>query len=369
MVRTLLAGAAVAAGLMMPTVAQASISGSSERIGGTNGRVSAIVILNGVTYVGGSFDTVFDRSGHSFTRHNLAAFASNGNPTAWNPNANGAVHALAAHGTRIFAGGAFTAVHCHRAKHLAALGLRGGLAWAGGVGDTVRALRYAGGLVFVGGSFRHVQGLNRHRLASVGVKHGRVTRWNPGANRTVYALATSGTRIYVGGAFTTIGGHTAPHLVDLSQSTGARIRFASHPSYPVLGLAVGGSQLYVAGGGAGGNFAAYSFAGSRLWLHVTDGGAAGVAIAGSQIVFGGHFNAVCRNNAGGGSPFHCSQDITRHHLVAVRSNGALLAWAPPVNSRLGVFAVRAGTNRVWVGGDFTSIGTANRPHLTRFAYS
>jgi hypothetical protein len=367
MLRRMLTGTAVAVLLILPAAAQASISVTSDATGGTNGRVDAILVVNGVTYVGGSFSMVFDRSGHSIARSNLAAFNSNGNPTSWDPNVNGEVRALAASGSTIFAGGTFSTVGGKAAKSIAAINQAGTRIWGGGSGGTVRAVRYANGKVFIGGVFLQIQGQHRDRLASLNASNGRVTGWNPHANGAVYALAPTGTRIFVGGEFTAIGGATAPHLVDLSQTTGARIRFASHPQYPVTGLALG-SHLFVAGGGTGGHEAAYTLAGNRIWLRVTDGAAAAVGVAGGQIVFGGHFNNVCKSNLGGGSPFACTTNIIREHLFATLPNGALLSWNPKVNSTLGVFAVRAGPSNVWVGGDFTSVGTGTRNHLTRFAY-
>jgi hypothetical protein len=367
MLRKLLGGFAVVL-LAAPAVAQASINNTAELTGGTNGRVSAIVISNGIVYVGGSFSIAYDRAGHPFTRHNLAAFNANGTPTAWNPNANGAVHALAASGSRIFAAGAFTSIHGHSARRIAAIGLGGGWLWGGGAGGTVRTVKVANNRVFIGGSFRKVQGQRRNRLAALGPVHGTLTRWNPDADSTVYALAPLGSRIFVGGAFTTIGNHKAPHLVDLSQTTGARIRFASHPDYAVFGIALGSSNLYVAGAGAGGHIASYTFAGARRWFRVVDGAAAATVVAGKQVVFGGHFNNVCQGNTGGGSPFTCTTPISRRHLLSTTPGGALASWAPDVNSTLGVFAVRATKTRVWVGGDFTSVGPFTRRHLTRFTY-
>jgi hypothetical protein len=364
-----MAAAAVVAVLAAPGSAHATISNASEKTGETNGRISALVIYRGIVYVGGSFTVAYDRSGHAFPRHNLAAFNANGTPTTWNPSANAPVHALAASGTLIYAGGEFTTIRGLGAKHIAAINFSGRRVWGGGAGNTVRAVRVANRRVFIGGSFKKVQGKKRHRLAALGALHGTLLRWNPDANRAVYALAPVGSRIFVGGAFTTMGGHGAPHLVDLSQITGGRIRFASHPQYPVLGLAAGATQLYVAGAGAGGHISSYTLGGRRLWVRVTDGAAAAVVRAGSQVAFGGHFENVCKGNAGGGNPFHCSTPIARHHLLAVRPNGALQAWGPDVNSVLGVFAMRATSTRVWAGGDFDSVGPTTRRHLARFPYS
>jgi hypothetical protein len=369
MLRRGLSGLAVLTVLAIETTtAGAAISTTPLQVGGTNGRVDTVIVYNGVTYVGGAFTTAFDRSGNSFSRSNLVAYDGHGNVTAWNPGANGEVRALAATGSSVFVGGSFSTLAGHAASNVGAVSTAGAFRWGGGSAGTVRAVRYANGRVFVGGAFTQVQGSTRHHLAALSSSTGQLTSWNPHANGPVYAMVTTGSRVYVGGSFTAIHGHTAPHLVDLDQEPGARIRFAVHPAYVVTGLALG-SHLYVAGGGNGGHAEAYSTGGKPLWTHVTDGALAAVGVAGGQVVFGGHFTNVCRNNAGGGSPFHCTTNIPRLHAFATLSNGSLLTWAPRFNSTLGVFAIKAGTSKVWLGGDFTKVGPDVRQHLTRFAYT
>jgi hypothetical protein len=366
----------LAAGLTMlvllaaPAGAGASISTTSKNVGGTTGssRVRAIVVVNGIAFVGGNFTQVVDRQGHVFNRQNLAAFKPNGTVTNWAPKANGTVFALAVNGTRIFAGGSFTAVNGKPAKGLVALNQKGKRLWGGGVQGQVRALRVAGGRLFVGGDFAKVQGTTRHRLAALNAVNGALTKWNPHANGPVNALAAVGKRIFAGGSFTKIGGHPVRYLVNLSQKTGGHLPFAQ-PQNPITALAFG-THLFTAASGPGGRIAAYNLAGKRIWLHLTDGSSAAIAVAKNQVVYGGHFNNVCSGNTGGGNPFTCTKNIPRAHLLAVRpSDGKLLAWAPQVNSPLGVFAARAGTSLIWVGGDFTSIGAPKRPHLAAFTYS
>jgi hypothetical protein len=95
------AGAAVS----LPTAPQVTAA--------PNGRVHAIVRIGDTVYLGGSFTAVRRPDGTTATRNRLAAFrVSTGQLTTWNPNANGTVLALAtsSDGTRVFAGGDFTAV-------------------------------------------------------------------------------------------------------------------------------------------------------------------------------------------------------------------------------------------------------------------
>ena len=104
-------------------------------------------------------------------------------------------------------------------------------------------------------------------------------------------------------------------------------------------------------------------------MHI-DGGVAAITTTPDAIVVGGHFNNWCQGIKASGSPVKCTTPVVRRHLLAANpATGAVLPWAPSVNSDLGVFAARAVSGTMWVGGDFTSIGTANGlNHLARFTY-
>ena len=97
------------------------------------GRVSAFAISNGVVYLGGSFTSLFSHGTRkAITRNHLAAInEKTGVPTAWNPNANGAVHALRVIGSRVYVGGSFTSIGGRSVRNLAAVGRGNGRVIAG----------------------------------------------------------------------------------------------------------------------------------------------------------------------------------------------------------------------------------------------
>jgi outer membrane protein assembly factor BamB len=98
-----------------------------------NGDLHAIVVVGGIAYVGGHFDTACRRPstirqlgclGGKISRVKLAALDSRGGLAPWNPHANGivGVRALASNGRQVAAGGAFTAVGGIRHEYYAAFG-------------------------------------------------------------------------------------------------------------------------------------------------------------------------------------------------------------------------------------------------------
>src|SRR6185503_10659703 len=123
-------------------------------------------------YAGGSFTNIGGQS-----RNRIAALDATVNTnmaTAWDPNANSSVLALAVSGTTVYAGGEFGLIGGQLRSHIAAL-----------------------------------DGTINTNMA---------TAWNPSAfydteiSANVFALAVSGTTVYVGGSFLGIGGQTRHHI-------------------------------------------------------------------------------------------------------------------------------------------------------------
>jgi len=174
---------AVSIALALAPRAAALPSSVPDQSWATNGRVSAIVQVGNIIYVGGNFTEVHENGGEGpgvLARKNLAAFdATTGAPTAWAPSANGEVLALAASpdAKRIYAGGKFTSVNSSA----------------------------------------------RGRVAAIKTTTGLVdTTWRPPSfSANVNALAATGDRLYVGGAFLKAGLESRSRLAALSTTTAA----------------------------------------------------------------------------------------------------------------------------------------------------
>lgn len=79
--------------------------------GGAN--ISAMVVVGDLLYIGGDFDYIHDLQGgiNWETRHHVASLKLDGKLTAWSPNIDGPVDALAADGISLFLAGRFTKVN------------------------------------------------------------------------------------------------------------------------------------------------------------------------------------------------------------------------------------------------------------------
>ena len=183
------------------------------------GRVSAAVRDgSGGWFIGGTFTSV-----GGVARGHLAHIRADGTlDTAWNPNADYWVLALAVSGSTVYAGGLFGRVGGRVRHHIAAIDARTGrvTAWNPDAWGTVTALAVSGSTVYAGGEFSRIGGRIRHRIAALDGQTGRATAWDPRANGQVFELVVSGSTVYAGGNFTRVGGKSRSYIAALDAETG-----------------------------------------------------------------------------------------------------------------------------------------------------
>jgi hypothetical protein len=339
-------------------------------------RVSALAISNGVVYLGGSFTSLTSHgsSRRTVTRNHLAAInEATGAPTAWNPNVNGAVHAIKVVGSRVYLGGSFTSIGGTPVRNLAAVGRGSGrvvAAFRASANGEVDALAASATKLYVGGTFSRVDGLAHGNLAAVALGNGAIAgAWAARTNGAVHTLldATGTGRVYVGGHFSAVDGASRPFLAAVGAKRGSVFRWASAPLGQVWSLALSPQgPLYVGvGGHQGGQLDSYQpLTGSLRWHRFADGDVQTVSVAGSTILAGGHFLNVCSTNTGGGSPWVCTVPLQRDRFFATDKNGAIQAWNPGGNSLYGVWVLRSDATHIVAGGDFTIV---NGSHQARYA--
>jgi hypothetical protein len=340
------------------------------------GRVSVLAISNGVVYLGGSFTTLTSHgTRRTVTRHRLAAIdESTGKPTAWNPSVNGPVHALRVIGNRVYVGGRFTSIGGHSVRNLAVVSRTTGkvvTAFRGSANGEVDAMAASATRLYIGGSFSRVEGSARGNLAALGLARGGLdSAWRPTANGPVHVLLDdpAARRIFVGGHFGTVDGAARPFLAAVGARRGSVFRWQAAPLGQVWALALGSTSLYAAvGGHEGGQLDAFApGTGGLRWSRFADGDVQAVALAGGEVLAGGHFLNACGDagTPGGGSPWVCTVPVRRDRFFATDESGAIQPWNPGANSLYGVWALRTDAGHVDAGGDFTLVDGA---HQARFA--
>ena len=215
-----------------------------------------------------------------------------------------------------------------------------------------------------------MKGANAHRLAAIGTTStAALAPWHPNANSTVRALTLSpgGERIFAGGDFSRVNGIRAPTWRRYGWPV-ARAR-SRPPGVAGHGAAHGRQAAGCRRRRNGGHVALYaSMNGARRWLAVTDGDVQGVAISGSTIIVGGHFNNFCVGGEGHGDPLVCNNPMTRRKLMALSlGEGVPNGWDPDVvGSPIGVSAVAAGGGGAQAGGAFTKVHGVSQQGFVRF---
>jgi hypothetical protein len=348
-----------------------------------NGRVSALLVVNGKIYVGGQFTSALDGNGKWVPRAGLAEVdATTGTlDSAWQASANKAVSALATDGTLLFVGGSFSTLDGASRKNLGAVSLATGqpTSWTPGTPDkAVLALAVMGTRVFAGGEFQAVGGSVRSHLAAFSTGTGALDpTWRPDADGKVNGITPSaaGDQLYVGGTFKAMNGNsTFGYEAGVDTGTGSNTGWPSdHVYYQIYGFALSDGAVFGGGGGPGGHLLAWGTDGSFLTdPFQTDGGVQSLATEDGQVFGGGHYTNVCLGNTGGGHPFICSDPLSRRKMFSVDIGSLTYTdWNPEANSSQGVLAMAVvpQTGALVVGGDFTTINGLSRQHFAMFPAS
>jgi hypothetical protein len=362
--------------------AQASVgSAVASPCAQPDGRVAAMVISGRTLYLGGSFARVRDRAGVLQPRAHLAAVdADTCDLLPWRADTDADVYALEASGGVVYAAGAFVQVGGVARARLAALdGSAHVLPFNGMLDKPVRTLKAVGGSLYAGGDFLKAQGSARSKLAAYDLASGLVRGdWKPTASGAVTTIEArpGAAQVYVGGNFSTVNGASTPYLALLDATDGSVVPgfspwagYAQAP-FPMIDLVADDGGLYGGGGGSGGHLVVWNLDGTlQRPVYQTDGGVQAVAVDGDSLYVGGHFTNYCLGNTGAGSPFICSNPLSRRKAFEVRlSTGELTSWAPRFNSPHGVLCavVDPVTHGLWMGGDFTKIGSKAVNHLADF---
>lgn len=374
-----LGGAAVVGGIAVVALAlpaSAAPSNTPVRTWGTNGRVSALVPVGDRVIVAGAFTEVTDTSGADHRAANVAVFvpATGQFDLSWSGSTDGTVNAVAVDGDRVYLGGAFTSVDGQTRRKLAALDVATGElvdGWSPKPNRSVSTVAAFDGHVYVGGPFTSIRdGAGTHPapyLARVSEGSGAWDPdWRPAPDDRVRKVLPSAddTHVFVAGDFTSVSGAPFTRAVASLSATGGAVdrSFVLGPTNrggrpPVFDMATDGRHLLLAVGGSGGACTSVSpSSGSVQWSKLSNGNLQAVTISGGTAYCGGHF--------GGSSSF---DGQPRYKAAAVDLTTAqTLPWAPRVNSPLGVWEMAAGSDAVYLGGDFTKISGRSQPHFAMF---
>ena len=396
--------------------AAAAVKSKPDATYQTNGRVRAIAYAGGVVYIGGTFTSVRPPAAPlgsgEVARNRLAAFnESTGALLPWNPNADGEVWSLAVTGQTVYTGGKFLNIGGQARSRLAAIDASTGAVktWNPGANGAVYAVRAGpSGNVFAGGAFTLVKGNGRKHLAEIR-PDGTLTSWHPAVTQvsdtcpprcspfvSSLAFSNDGSALYFGGHFGLVEG--------IGRNNAAEVQLGSGSVLPwdpdVLGTGAGknpnqankvweveicSDRAYICGDywSLDGfqrhpNLAAVDLVNGNLldeFTATTDGNTPACRLREGLLYIGGHYQRAGPNSAwvfvpGQKATLTGTGSFKRDHFAAVDPvTGAIDAWAPSVNSTLGIHEITAGTQHLGIGGDFTKAGGVSQQGFAQFADS
>ncbi|MGL4176800.1 MAG: fibronectin type III domain-containing protein, partial [Dermatophilaceae bacterium] len=348
-----------------------------SRSWGVDGRVSELVPTPRGVVVGGSFGTALGPAGQSRPARGVALWdPDTGAFVDWPVQVAGEVLAAAVDGDTVYLGGDFSAVNGSARRNLAAVSLRTGAlqAWDPRAFGAVETIAVRASSVYVGGAFDQIQdGIGTTavaRVARIGGDGVLDRTWSASiaADERVRVILpaahTSG--VYVGGDFTSLFGTSALGRLALV-GTGATavpdptFRSGSNNGRnrsPVfdIDLAGGGSLVIASGGGGGGCTRQDAVTGRTVWSYRGTGDIVAARVLGPNAYCAGHFNGTA--SLGG---------LDRNKIAEIDlASGAIGAFAPRVNSALGIWALASTPTTLVAGGDFTTVSQNLQPHLGAF---
>jgi len=359
------------------STASAAISVAPDSgVWGVNGRIRAMVRIGDVVYLGGKFSNAVGPDGlTSIPRQNLAAIdVITGQVLPWAPQADaGAVFGMETDGSQIFVAGDFTSITWTASDgvtptitpraHFASIAAdRYGTLLPIQASSNLRqrALALSGTTLYIGGEFSSVDGQPRDRLAAIDLASdppGALLSWSPSANAAVIQMGIlSNGNIMIGGSFTAVNGDSAqPRLAQLTPA-GQLAPWGSHPTSKVLSFVVQDGNVYAGLGGAGNGLNGYDSSGDLLWTRDTNGDVQAVTFCQGQVIAGGHFGKIGPNR------------IPKLAAVDPVTGRADTTWRPkPAGGTFGVWSLLGTYNKLFAGGDFTSVGGQLANHYAQFS--
>ena len=343
-------------GLAAVSLASGSLLPWDPGAAGNNSSAYALDVSGPVVFAGGDFTMLGAKARANIAAIDLTTHAV----TDWNPSASDRVYALRASDSTVYAGGAFVNIGGRDINYLAALDATTGAAstWDAHADGVVGAIDAAGSTVYVGGGFANIGLQPRARIGAVDAMTALATAWNPQGSGDIARIRVQGSTAYVGGAFTSMGGQPRLNLAALDTSLGNATEWDPRPDGAVRAFEVSGPWIYT-----GGYFDTVGTNMLRRGVTALDAGTA-LPAAWDALTFSVNALDVHGPRVYVGGNFHGLGGQTRLRVGALdAATGAVTSWNPSLTflgdplGPIEVLALAASGSTVYVGGNFTHVGS------------
>lgn len=185
-----------------------------------SGSVEEMLHTSSGIYIGGNFTLIGGQA-----RNHIARLSVSAPPTAdsWNPNANGAVRAIAVEGSDVFIGGDFTSVSSQTRNRIAKIDTSGALdaTWNVNLDNSVYDIVTTTANVYAVGDFTTANSNPMNRAVKIDIATGDVDpAFTLNLNKRGRAILVNKNTIYIAGEFTSIkGNHDYKHIAKIIYTT------------------------------------------------------------------------------------------------------------------------------------------------------
>jgi hypothetical protein len=226
----------------------------------------------------------------------------------------------------------------------------------------------------VGGNFNTIgtsSPITRNHLAAINTSDGSVvTGFDPNVNNEIFdmKLSSDGNLLYIGGAFNTVNGSTTRNFVAAVNTTSGLVNsFDPSPDDWVYSLDISSDQniLYIGG--------LFSIVG--VSSPVTRNRIAAVNASDGSVVTGFDPNAnnavytigLSSNTLYIGGDFTTIGSTTRNRIAAVNATDGSLVTTFDPNVNQYVYSSGFSSNRLYIGGNFTTVGGVSPSYFASFS--
>jgi hypothetical protein len=246
---------------------------------------------------------------------------------------------------------------------------------------SVHAIARYGSQSFIGGEFNYV-GPRRPYGTALDPTTGQPVSGFPNPNGPVYAAISDGSGgWYIGGNFSSVGGEACQNIAHISSGGVVSTSFKPQVSGIIYAMALDGTTLFVGGSIAAigettiSNFAALNTTNGALVTVMNLGASATVrAIAvrgsssdasGSTVYVGGEFTTFGPPSPPSPSPSTRTRLASFNYKTGTSTTVALDDWNPAADGT--VLTIALDGSRVFIGGEFTTIGGFSHKALAEFS--
>lgn len=328
------------------------------------GSVYDLAVNRNILYVGGSFNKIGNES-----RSNAAAFDLNSklltafNPNIFSPSGGSSVHEISWINQSIFIDGGFKSIGGDMSNNIAVYNLNTNQFEFNllNVDKAVNDIVFSNTSMFVAGEFEIANKKGRTSILEYDLVNDSITTWNCNVDGPINTVDISGDTIFIGGVFSTINSQSRMLLAAINLHTNTLLPWNPSVNRAVLDLEVVGNSVFIAG-----EFSSVNSQ-TRYGIAKVDRNQGGLFAWNPGGAYRTKVLHYANNTLYLGGEFGWVGNQVRTNFAALRVDTAILlplkTAVGSVNNPYYVRTIQSSGDKLFIGGDFSSIGGVIRNNI------